>query len=281
MFVIVPLSSQSLRGLNQRKKKENTIQQCIWPQVSSRVTYDYLSYHDQQSHIVYITPCSFCTFLWCESLPIDLHDLCSSCVISRFPYCPITAYPYAVDPYEFILRFWTSASPVNSPCESVSGHVVCFRPCTAPASLLSQPSFAPFFRFSHHVLLTICQSQKSHRKSQTSITIESRSWLITKKEKTWLDQTMHTLTISVSSSCDVASVDPISTAPVTSSVQCTSSRALQTETLKISTDHLQQEHLNAAPLFSAGFDPDSWFCALQTAQTTKRNFHDIFANPVQ
>ena len=38
MFVIVLLSSQSLRELNQRKKK-NTIQQCIWAQVSSRVTY--------------------------------------------------------------------------------------------------------------------------------------------------------------------------------------------------------------------------------------------------
>ena len=223
------------------------------------------------------------SLLLCDVSPYSLICTiqCLSCLKSRFPYCPTTPYPYALDWYEFLLRFWTITTPLNGPCESVSGHVVCFRSCKASTSPLSVVLCA-FFRFSHHVLLTyLTGSGKSEKASKLLVLPKVSPRLTTKKEKTWLDQTMHPLTISASSSWDVVSVVLYSSASVIFSDQRTSSRALQTETLKTCTGHLQQEHLNAAPLFSASFDPDSWFCALQAAQTTKRNFHDIFTNPVQ
>ena len=72
----------------------------------------------------------------------------------------------------------------------------------------------------------VCQSQESPRKIQTSTTTERRTWLSHKRKKTVLDQIMHSVKISASSSWDVASVGLGSSALLTSSDQRTSSRAL-------------------------------------------------------
>ena len=101
-----------------------------------------------------------------------------------------------------------------------------------------------------------------------------------RKRKAVLDQTMHPVEVSASSSWDVASVDLCSSALVTSSDQRTPSRALPTEAPKTSTAHLQ-EHRKCAPLFNAGFGPDSRSWTLQAPQSAKRDFHDVFTNPFQ
>ena len=221
--------------------------------------------------------------LLCDVSPYPLICMthCSSCVMCRFPYCLRTPYPEALDRYDFSLRFRTSAPLVNSPCESLSDHVVCFRPCKASTSPLSSVVLCTFFCFSPHFLLTYLSESRRSEKPGASITTERRSWLCTKEKKTVLDQTMHSVKISVSSSWDVASVDLCSSALVTSSDQRTPSRALQTEEHKTSTSHLQQEDHKSAPLFSAGFGPHLRSWTLQAPQSAKRDFHDAFTNPFQ